>query len=113
MPVWAEFEDLRDARPVNHERADEAYKRLIDAEQILYDRWERENGNDELHPDDHVGLLLSLPVTPEDDDRLLWILGLGEKVAALGGHLELRAVFDQEEVTLISEPGPEGQPPIP
>ena len=112
VPVWAEFEDLRDARPVDEERADEAYKRLIDAEQMLYDRWERETGSDELRADDHVGLLLSLPVTPEGDDRLLWILGLGEKVAALGGHLELRAVFAQEEVTLIREPGPEGQPPI-
>jgi hypothetical protein len=31
---------------------------------------------------------------------------LGEKVAALGGQLELTAVFPNETVTLLIEPGP-------
>jgi hypothetical protein len=29
---------------------------------------------------------------------MLWLLGHGEKVAALGGHLEVRAVLDEEDV---------------
>jgi hypothetical protein len=37
-------------------------------------------------------------------------MGLGEKVAALGGHLELIAVFGEERVTLIREPGPDDDP---
>ncbi len=110
-PEGAEFEKLRSARAVDDGRVVGAYKRLMEAEQILYDRWERENATSELRGD-NVGLLLSLPISPVDGDMLLWILGLGEKVGALGGHLEIRAVFDDEEVTLIREPGPEDQPPI-
>ena len=55
----AEFEKLRNARAVDDGRVAGAYKRLMEAEQILYDRWERENASSELRGD-NVGLLLSL-----------------------------------------------------
>ena len=56
--------------------------------------------------------MLSHQVWPESGDGRLWLLGLGEKVAALGGHLEVVAVFEDADLTLIREPGIEGQPPI-
>jgi hypothetical protein len=32
---------------------------------------------------------------------------LGERIAALGGHLKLVAIFPDQRVTLLREPGPE------
>jgi hypothetical protein len=34
----------------------------------------------------------------------LWIAELGERVATMGGHLELMAVFEKEAMTLLREP---------
>lgn len=93
------------------DRVRDAEARLQDAEDLLYERWEREHGGDETSVDP-VRQLLSRPIMPEWGDGRLWLLGLGEKVAALGGHLEVVAIFDDEDMTLIREPGPEGQPPI-
>jgi hypothetical protein len=36
----------------------------------------------------------------------LYLFALARHVAAAGGRLELRAVFDDEEVVLLSEPEP-------
>ena len=81
------------------------------AEDALYRRWSQQTGVN-APGDDLIGQLLSHGVAPENGDRALWLLGLGEKVAALGGRLEVRAVFDTDEVTLVVEPGSDGQPPI-
>ena len=81
------------------------------AEDALYRRWSQQTGVN-APGDDLIGQLLSHGVRPENGDRALWLLGLGEKVAALGGRLELRAVFDTDEVTLVVEPGADGQPPV-
>ncbi len=51
-----------------------------------------------------VGEALGAPVDGVLGD--LWLVGMGEKVAALGGQLELVAVFPDETVTLLIEPGP-------
>jgi hypothetical protein len=40
-----------------------------------------------------------------EEEKNLWIPAVGDKVAALGGHLELIAVFPDETVTLLKEPG--------
>lgn len=106
-----EFQRQRAARIPTPGRLEDAYARLDEAEQRLYERWQRDSENGETH-DDLVRLLLSHKVMPEWGDGRLWLLGLGEKVAALGGHLEVVAVFDDEDTTLIREPGPEGQPLI-
>lgn len=110
-PELTSWEDIRATLPVDHPRLVAAYDRLSEAESVLYERWEQQSGTSEIEGDP-VGLLLGHPVIPENGDEMLWIMGLGEKVAALGGHLEVQAVFQDEQLTLITEPGSEGQPPL-
>ena len=110
-PPLDDFEQQRATREVDWRRLEDAYERMSSAEDLLYRRWQEQAGVE--HPGaDPVGQLLSHPIRPENGDTGLWVLGLGEKVAALGGRLELRAVFGDHEATLLSEPGPDGQPPI-
>ena len=71
--------------PDGDERWTAAYARMMDAEEILYKRWERG-----ASPMNWVGELLSYPV---DQPGTWWLLGMGDKVAALGGHLEVVAIF--------------------
>jgi hypothetical protein len=91
------WRSIREDHPLN-ERAVAAYGRLMEAESRLY-RWWEERQTTNIR----VAELLSFPV--EEADELLWIAGLGEKVAAMGGHLEITAVFDNEALTLLREPG--------
>lgn len=84
---------------------------MAEAEQRLLERWEQQDAG-AASRDDPVRQLIRHAVIPDNADPQLWLLGLGEKVAALGGHLEVIAVFDDADLTLIREPGPEGQPPI-
>jgi hypothetical protein len=44
---------------------------------------------------------------PEDD---FYVAALARYVAALGGYIEVRAVFPEETVTLLREPGSPGSP---
>lgn len=67
------------------------------AEELLYKLWEKRGV--EM---DWVGEAVGSPI---ETNTLLWVMGLGEKVAALGGQLELAAVFPDETVTLLVEPG--------
>jgi hypothetical protein len=48
-------------------------------------------------------------VFPEfgQNDKMLIITEMGRLVAAMGGYLELRAVFPDTTITLMAEPGPE------
>jgi hypothetical protein len=72
------------------------------AEERLYELWEqRAEGMD------WVGEALGSPI---ERDTVLWLTALGEKVAMLGGHLEVAAVFPDETVTLLLEPGPQRGP---
>jgi hypothetical protein len=50
-----------------------------------------------------VGEALRFPVEEENE---LWITALGEKVAALGGQLEVVAVFPDKRMTSMREPEP-------
>lgn len=43
-----------------------------------------------------------------EDDYDIYLGELGRYVAALGGHLELRAVFPQETITVLRTDGPGG-----
>jgi hypothetical protein len=57
---------------------------------------------------EHVHDETFVPIAIEqDDDDLLYIAFVGRAIAAMGGHLELRAVFPDQEFVLLSEPGPE------
>jgi hypothetical protein len=43
---------------------------------------------------------------PNNHDDM-WLADVGRFIAAMGGHLGLRAVVGDETVILLSEPGPE------
>jgi hypothetical protein len=94
----ANWREIRADRPIN-ERNVAAYARLMEAETCLYNWWEQRQPTTTW-----VTEALSFPVQETTD---LWIAALGEKIAAMGGHLELTAVFDNETLTLLREPGPE------
>jgi hypothetical protein len=66
---------------------------------MLYDLWERRG-----ETMNWAGEALSFPAAPVDGP--LWLGELGQKVAALGGYLEVRAVLSDQTVTLSREPGP-------
>jgi hypothetical protein len=80
------------------ERQPAAYARMMAAEEILYKRWEQD-----ASPMNWVGELLSYPV---DQPGTWWLLGLGDKVAALGGHLEVVAIFGDERVIAPARASP-------
>jgi hypothetical protein len=88
--------------PVDERRA-AAYGRLMEIEEKLYQLWEQQSTGMNW-----LGEELSYPI---DDDTPLWIAAAGERVAALGGHLEIIAVLPDRTVTLLSEPGPESLGP--
>jgi hypothetical protein len=75
-----------------------AYARLMLAEQRLHDYWEQRSSSHK----DWVGELVGEPVY---EDTPLWLAALADKVAALGGHLELVAAFPEDSLTLLIEPG--------
>lgn len=75
-----------------------AYGRLMDVEQRLYDLWEQRSAGEMSWVGELMGSIV-------EEDRTLWLAAVADKVAALGGHLELIAVFPTETVTLLREPG--------
>ena len=75
-----------------------AFKRQMEAEERLYEWWEQRYPGTTW-----VAEVLGSAV---EESSSLWVAALGEKVAAMGGHLELVAVFENETLTLVREPGP-------
>jgi transcriptional regulator with XRE-family HTH domain len=79
------------------------YKRLMDAEVRLADVRTRRGISQATVAD---ALEVSQPnisrIEQEDD---VYLSTLVRYVAALGGHLEVRAVFPEETITLLREPG--------
>lgn len=98
-----DHEDATDGREEEHTRGPDsqhqaaAFQRLMEAETRLYEWWEERQTTTTW-----VTELLGYPV---EDNTDLWIAALGEKVGAMGGHLELTAVFDNETLTLLRESG--------
>jgi predicted RNase H-like HicB family nuclease len=91
-----DWEDVRaSVQPDEHRVA--AYERIIVAEERLYQLWEQ--GGEGMN---WVGEAVGSPI---ETNTVLWVMELGEKVAALGGQLELAAVFPDKTVTLLLEPG--------
>jgi hypothetical protein len=74
------------------------YERLIIVEERLYQIWEQRSRGEVTWAGEALG-------APVDETMTLWLAAIGDKVAALGGHLELNAVFPDETVTLLLEPG--------
>jgi transcriptional regulator with XRE-family HTH domain len=102
MERWRE---IRRQVPIDEARV-ETYKRLLDAE-VRLDDLRRRRGITQIQL--AKALEVSQPnvsrIEQEDD---VYLSTLARYVAALGGHLELRAVFPEETVTLLRTPAPPG-----
>jgi len=100
----ANWREIRRERPLNEARVG-AYRRLMDAEVRLNDL-RRRRGLSQAQIAD--ALEVSQPnvsrIEQEDD---LYLSTLARYVVALGGHLEVRAVFGEETITLLREPDPD------
>jgi hypothetical protein len=72
------------------------------SEQTVMDALGTETTPEHVHDETFVPITID-----DDDDDLLYIAFVGRAIAAMGGHLELRAVFPDQEFLLLSEPGPQ------
>jgi hypothetical protein len=99
--------EVKGQEPVNRMRA-EIYRRLMEAqEQIAHALYRRGVSHDDV--------LVALDAVDErisDDQRRedLYLSGLEHYVAALGGRIEVRAVFGKDEI-LLRQPPQEGSQP--
>jgi hypothetical protein len=94
-------QDLQSLGPVNETRA-RLYGRLMEAEERIAHALYRQGVS-------HDAVLAALDGVDEqmsDDERRddLYLSALAHYVAALGGRLEVRAVFGPEEILLRQEP---------
>jgi hypothetical protein len=95
------WEDIRRANPVNERRV-AAYQRLLEAsEQISQARNRRGVGWSTIEAALAAGELSDSEVPVEPD---LYLTTLTRFVAELGGHVEVRAVFADETITVRREP---------
>ncbi len=98
------WDEIRGRRPVNKERRRQ-YDRLLEAEHRLYTAARRLGATESEISEAYEASAPDLGPGEDDDEETLF--GLARSVAALGGRLEVVAVFDDDEVTLLSEPEPE------
>jgi transcriptional regulator with XRE-family HTH domain len=96
-----DWRTVRGQRPLNEERV-AAYKRLMEAETRLADVRRRRGVSQATIAE---ALEVSQPnvsrIEQEDD---VYLSTLVRYVAALGGHLEVQAVFPEETITLLRQP---------
>jgi hypothetical protein len=97
-----DWRSIRESRPLRPDRGI-TLRRLMDAEVALYPRHERLGA-----PASLVGDILDAR-EPETDEPVedLYLATVAEYVATLGGHIEIRAIFPDEQVRLLREPEPE------
>ena len=81
-----------------------AYARLDEAERRLYEA-RRRRGVTDARMAQALGVDAERTRSVDHDDDL-YLFALARYVAAAGGRLELRAVFADESVVLLSEPEP-------
>ena len=92
---------VRGQRPLNERRV-AAYRRLMDAELRLAEARRRRGVSQATIAE---ALEVSQPnVSRIEQEEDVYLSTLARYVAALGGHLEVLAVFDDETVTLLREP---------
>lgn len=97
------WRDVRAQRPLDERRV-AAYKLLMEAETTLHELRERRGIS-------QATLAGALEMTQPNVSRIeseddVYLSTLARYVAALGGHIEVRAVFPDETVTVLSEPDP-------
>ena len=95
---------IRGQRPLNEDRVT-AYRRLMDAELRLAEARRRRGIS-------QATIAHALEVSQPNVSRIeqqddVYLSTLARYVAALGGHLEVSAVFRDETITLLREP-PDG-----
>ena len=99
-----DWRTVRGQRPLNEERV-ATYKRLMEAEVRLADLRRRRGVSQATIA---RALDVSQPnvsrVEQEDD---VYLSTLARYIAALGGHLEVHAVFPDETITVLREPNSE------
>ncbi len=94
------WREIRRQRPLNEKRM-AGYGRLMDAEARL-DEMRRRRGVSDTALGDALEESES-----EGSQGDVYLTTLARYLAALGGHLEVRAVFPEETITLLREPDPE------
>ncbi len=94
---------IRERRPLNETRV-AIYRRLMDAEARL-EAVRRRRGVGETALAE--ALELSESGGPHERDEDVYLETLARYVAALGGHLEVQAVFPEETITVLREPAAE------
>jgi transcriptional regulator with XRE-family HTH domain len=100
------WDEIRRQRGLNEEHV-AAYGRLGDAEERLHAA-RRRRGVSDATMAERLGVGED-DVWAVDQGSDLYLFALARHVAAAGGRLELRAVFDDEEVLLLSEPPQAGR----
>jgi hypothetical protein len=90
------WREIREQRPLNEARV-AMYRRLMDAEARL-DDVRRRRGVSETALGD------ALEASEENVEPDVYLATVARYVAELGGHLEVRAVFPEETITLLREP---------
>jgi hypothetical protein len=102
MPEFEDWETIRDGRPLSDDH-EHAHRQLSDAEYKLDDVRER-RGLSQRQLDERAEAM------PERSFAHLAaeLVALTRVVEALGGHVDVRAVFDDETITLLREPATDG-----
>ncbi len=94
---------IREQRPLNKQRV-AIYRRLMDAEARL-DAVRRRRGVSETALGDALEASESGSAREQQED--VYLDTVARYVAALGGHLEVQAVFPDETITVLREPAAE------
>ena len=99
------WETIRSQKPVN-EKIVAAYERVMDAEQLIAEARYRRGVSDAAITD-------ALAVSEPDDldiehEENLFLSIVGRYVEALGGHLDVVAVFPEESFTVLRAPDDRG-----
>lgn len=91
------WREILQQRPLNEQRV-AMYGRLMEAEERLEPVRERRGVSDTA-----LGDAIEASESAHDGDRHddVYLDALTRYVAALGGHLEIRAVFPEETITLL------------
>jgi hypothetical protein len=94
---------IRGQRPLN-ERRIATYKRLMQAEQRLAGVRRRMRTAKDSDAET-VGVGVTRPdLAPDEHEDDIYLSAVARYVSALGGHIEVRAVFPEETITLLREP---------
>jgi L-lactate utilization protein LutB len=93
-------------KPVNEKRV-MAYRRLMRAAERISEA--RAKGGESWPKIEEALTASELSKSEVHDEPDLYLTSLTRLVAALGGHVEVHAVFPEETITVLGEPGPEAE----